>query len=390
MYIIQNNPFRTLGVYANATSSAIAGRSMQLQAKLRSGLSAETPESLEAICGDIVRTPESISIARSALQRPADRLEHAMFWFTSADTTDITALDALGKGNMRLAEDIWKNSPESVSARHNLAVLMLATNRTAEASTTAESLFTDKPREICSLLAPGTSLSSAELVTLYKRLAPAVAQPVHEASSEVMEPTIERPKKTKPRPAVSVRTEPATKPATISPIGKRPTPTQPPSLIKNSETETASPITDTTSEPKNEILDALEYLNGCIKRLTNEKPSIEECSLFLDNADIGMSRLRNKLEPKDQMAYRSWADGCAKHLMSALSRLGSYHKGEPKTAKAMTLLSKCKSWGLSAPVEKEVNDYIARLYASKSNDSTMLIVIAVIIFIVLLQTCVYY
>ncbi|MDE5632445.1 MAG: hypothetical protein K2I54_06520, partial [Muribaculaceae bacterium] len=62
--------------------------------------------------------------------------------------------------------------------------------------------------------------------------------------------------------------------------------------------------------------------------------------------------------------------------------------GDPKTARAMSLLSKCKSWGLSPAVEKSVNDHIARLYASKNDDTTTVIVIcAVVFFIFLLRAC---
>ncbi|MDE5632534.1 MAG: hypothetical protein K2I54_06990, partial [Muribaculaceae bacterium] len=205
MSVIKNNPFRILGVFANATSSAIAGRSMQMLAKLRTGLSAETPESLDSLCGTIERTPENISAARAALQRPADRLEHALFWFTSADAIDTTALDAIAKGNLRLAEDIWKASPESVSACHNLAVLLLATDRTVEAQAAADRLSADRPRELCTLLAPGISMSSQELTALYRRLAPATPPPLHTAASEVIE-AAPAPRRPKPRPAVSIRT----------------------------------------------------------------------------------------------------------------------------------------------------------------------------------------
>ncbi len=382
MSVIKNNPFRILGVFANATSSAIAGRSMQMLAKLRTGLSAETPESLDSLCGTIERTPENISAARAALQRPADRLEHALFWFTSADAIDTTALDAIAKGNLRLAEDIWKASPESVSACHNLAVLLLATDRTVEAQAAADRLSADRPRELCTLLAPGISMSSQELTALYRRLAPATPPPLHTAASEVIE-AAPPPRRPKPRPAVSIRTAAEGKPSTLSPLSRYAAP----STEKEASKPETAIMADEPERPDS-IKSTIEYLNRCIGRLSDAKPSIEECSRFFDDADSGMSRLRNELERKDKAAYQSWADGCANHLMAALSRLGKYRKGEPKTARAMSLLSKCKSWGLSPAVEKSVNDHIARLYASKNDDTTTVIVIcAVVFFIFLLRAC---
>lgn len=386
MSVIKNNPFRTLGVFANATSSAIAGRAMQMQAKLRSGLPAEAPESLDTLCGDTVRTPESVSLARSAMQRPAERLEHALFWFSSADAIDTTALDAIRKGNIRLAEDIWKGSPESVSACHNLAVLLLATGRTAEAQAAADSLFAASPRELCSLLAPGVSMSTAELSALYKRLAPTVPPPAHPAISEVIDSEPAPRPEPKERPAASVR------PSTLSPFDRNRTVIVNPVYKEDPEPKQATPppIEIPAAEPErpDNIRSTIEHLNACIRRLDNSKASIEECSRFFNDADSGMSRLRNELERKDPAAYRSWADGCANHLMAALSSLGKYKKGEQKTAQAMTLLTKTKSWGLSPAVEKEVNDRIARLYAAKSDDTTTVIVIcAVVFFIFLLRAC---
>lgn len=377
--IIKKNPLRTLGLYANATSSAIAGRSMQLAAKLRSGLPTAMPESLDALFGVPERTPESLSAARMALGRPVDRLEHTLFWFTAADAADTAALDALASQNTALAKSVWEGAPASVSARHNLSVLLLATGNTAEAHRVADSLFATNARELCAMLAPGAALGPEALSALYHRLAPVAATPVAERKTAI-----------KPRPAVS------TPPTTPPPVTiEKPTPATPAVKPTAKATEIPPPAEEPVEKPvkpyvepvRNEALETISYLNSRIERLRREKPSLEECTRFTNEADSALSKLRNSLGKTDHNAYTSWADGCAGELMSALSKLEPYHHATPQITQAVSLLMRARSWGLSPATLRSVNNYAARLQTGKNDSTTTIVMIAVVIIIFLIRAC---
>lgn len=385
--IIKKNPLRTLGLYANATSSAIAGRSMQLAAKLRSGIPTDTAESLDGIFGAPERTPESLAAARMALGRPADRLEHTLFWFTEADAVDTAALNALGQQDTALAKSIWEGSADSVSARHNLCVLLLTTGNIAEAHSAAAGLFAANARELCALLAPGTAFGAPELTALYRRLAPAAPSAVPERKIVVKPRPAVSPRPTTPPPVTTDKPVEIEKPVVKVPLDM-PTPkaTDSPYNPQPEKRQVEKPAPPRVEPVRDEVLETINYLNSRIERLRNENPSLEECTRFANEADSALSKLRNTLGKTDQKAYTSWADGCAGELMSSLSKIGPYQRATPQTAQAAALLTRARSWGLSPEVLRSLNAYAARFHTS-NNDTTAVVVIAVAVIIFLLRAC---
>lgn len=437
--LISNNPFRVLGVCANATTSAISGGAMRLTAAVRKGMTLDLPFALENYCGAVERTVDRISAARMDLQRPVDRLESGLFWFTRTDETDSKALDALSKKDIATAEGLWRAETGSVSAQHNLAVLLLAEGRYDEAETVAIGLIDKSSRELCALISPNIALTAKELTETYKRLAP-VPTPVHHEhisevrtapkprkprpatgkaiESHVVEKTAEKPK---PEEAIAeVRTpeeiivkkteeeekknastvvedagaaDPKTGPAVVGKPEQQPDTsfkTFKPSKVKDDYSagiKTGTVADGSSSSVTRETTDIskdADYLSGCLERL-NRANDMTEVMNVMNDIDDGMSRLRNSLESRDPNAYRSWADGVATQLMRKMLTLGPYPSGHPKTEQAMSMLARARTWGLSPSCLTELNNYWTKLRSGSSNTNTIIIIILVVIGIFILN-----
>jgi len=103
---IANNPFRTIGVYSNATLKEITANKAKLNAYLKVGKSIEFSTDLNSILSPIVRTPELIDYSLSKINLPLDKLKHAMFWFINASKVDEIALNYLQVGDILKAFEI--------------------------------------------------------------------------------------------------------------------------------------------------------------------------------------------------------------------------------------------------------------------------------------------
>ncbi len=436
--LISDNPFRVLGVCANATTSAISGGAMRLTAAVRKGMTLDLPFALENYCGIVEHTVDKISAARMNLQRPVDRLESGLFWFTRTDETDSKALDALSKKDIATAEGLWRAKTGSVSAQHNLAVLLLAEGRYDEAETVAIGLIDKNSRELCALISPNITLTAKELTETYKRLAPAPTPVRHEHISEVrtapkprkprpatgkaieshvVEKTVEEPKPEeavaevrKPeeiivkkdeeegkKPASTVvedagEADPKTGPAIDKPEPQPGTSfkTFKPSKVKDDYSagiKTGTVADRNSSSVTRETTDIskdADYLAGRLERL-NRANDMAEVMNVMNDIDEGMSRLRNSLESRDPNAYRSWADGVATHLMRKMLTLGPYPSGHPKTEQAMSMLARARTWGLSPSCLTELNNYWTKLRSGSNNTNTIIIIILVVIGIFILN-----
>jgi hypothetical protein len=103
---ITNNPFRTVGVYSNATLKEIAANKAKLNAYLKVGKSVEFSTDLNSILPPIERTPELIDHSLSKINLPLDKLKHAMFWFINVSKVDEIALNHLNVGDVSKAFEI--------------------------------------------------------------------------------------------------------------------------------------------------------------------------------------------------------------------------------------------------------------------------------------------
>lgn len=134
MNLLQNNPYRQIGILVGATA-----REQDKQIKrLKQYIAAETvPENDFSfpIFGKIARTTESVQEAESKLNLDKDKIAAALFWFYSDNSiTDEPAFQALKDNDKQKAIEIWTKltaeseivTKQNASAFHNLSTLLLS------------------------------------------------------------------------------------------------------------------------------------------------------------------------------------------------------------------------------------------------------------------------
>lgn len=134
MKLIQNNPYRIIGLLVGATA-----REQDRQIKrLKQYIEAEQEPQEDfsfPILGNLTRTLECIEDAASKLNLDSDKINAALFWFWNGNPiTDEAAFDALKDGDTDTAIEIWQKLTEdaeevtkrNASAFHNLSTLYLS------------------------------------------------------------------------------------------------------------------------------------------------------------------------------------------------------------------------------------------------------------------------
>lgn len=104
--IIQNNPYRFLGIFSNSPIREKVANTNRLNAYLNANKQVTFP--LDNICslGTISRTTDGLGTANGSLNLPKDQLKYALFWFINATDIDNMALQYLQNGNVEKAEEL--------------------------------------------------------------------------------------------------------------------------------------------------------------------------------------------------------------------------------------------------------------------------------------------
>lgn len=131
MELIRNNPYRVIGVFANATERELHKQKAKINAyvkarkKIRSDLDFK-------ILGNIDRTKESVSQAFSDIEQNRDRVNYVLFWFLNISPFDNAAFEYLKNGNEKKAIEIWEKittgkdvNSKNFSAFNNLGTIKL-------------------------------------------------------------------------------------------------------------------------------------------------------------------------------------------------------------------------------------------------------------------------
>lgn len=140
MKIIENNPYRQLGVYANSPIKERIANHNRLQAFLKVGRQVDFPLDLPHYLPSIHRTTETIAQADASLALPKEQLKYAQFWFIKATPLDDIAFNHLQAGNMNAAIDIWKKK-DCVSSLQNRIVCALIEKNYETAIICAEQFY---------------------------------------------------------------------------------------------------------------------------------------------------------------------------------------------------------------------------------------------------------
>ena len=140
MNILQNNPYRLLGVYSNSPTKERLANHNRMKAFLKVGKPVSFPLDLPQYLTSINRTETSVAEAEAKLTLPKDQILYAQFWFVKATPLDEVAFKHLLSGEIDKAEEIWQKK-ECASSLQNLIVCSLMRNKYDFAIMCAEVLY---------------------------------------------------------------------------------------------------------------------------------------------------------------------------------------------------------------------------------------------------------
>ena len=139
--IVLQNPYRILGVYANAAKKDIVANKGKATAFLKVNKPVEYPLDLKGILPTPNRTLDLMNEAEAHLAIAKEQIKYAQFWFLQKMTPlDDIAFNHLLAGNMAAAKEIWSKQ-ESLSSLQNKLVCYLIENKPWLAVKTAEKLY---------------------------------------------------------------------------------------------------------------------------------------------------------------------------------------------------------------------------------------------------------
>ena len=140
MNILQNNPYRLLGVYSNTSTRERLANHNRMKAFLNVGRSVSFPLDMPQYLSSINRTEASVADAEAKLALPKEQILYAQFWFVKMTPLDDVAFNHLIAGEIVKAEEIWQKR-ECLSALQNRIVCALIRKKYDLAIMCAEVLY---------------------------------------------------------------------------------------------------------------------------------------------------------------------------------------------------------------------------------------------------------
>ena len=176
--LVGKNPYRILGVYANATSKEMQKNLSRISAFAKVGRSEGFPTDFlaafrvasalmrvefEAAVFEPRRDEAAVAAAQAQLHSAGDRLVHLCFWWTCATPADEAAFRKLETGDLMGALAVW-NRAHNVSAVVNAMTTSWLLADTATVGAKAEELFCTMGDELCALIDPTLRLEPESLI----------------------------------------------------------------------------------------------------------------------------------------------------------------------------------------------------------------------------------
>lgn len=163
MKIIESNPYRYLGVFANASVRERVANSARLRAFLQVGRQPDFPLDLKQYLPPVARTSESVAKAEADLTLPNDRVRYAQFWFIKSTPIDEIAFNHLFAGNMDRAVELWKRR-ECLASLQNRMMCYLLRGKYVYAAGVADRLYQKYSQDFCILIDPTLKLSQDDFI----------------------------------------------------------------------------------------------------------------------------------------------------------------------------------------------------------------------------------
>lgn len=161
MNIINNNPYRLLGVFSNSTQREVVSNQGKMKAFLKVGRTVTFPLDMDGILPSISRDEDNVAEAFSKLSIPAEQLKFAQFWFAKCTQIDDIAFSKLTSGNINGAIDIW-GKKVTVSSLQNLLVCAIIKEEIGKAITYAEKLYLTYKEEFVKMVLGDNALATSE------------------------------------------------------------------------------------------------------------------------------------------------------------------------------------------------------------------------------------
>lgn len=150
--IIQNNPYRLLGIYSNSPTREKVANHNRLQAFLNVGREVSFPLDLPTLIPAITRNAEAVSDADAQLTLPNEQLRYAQFWFMKATPVDDIAMNHLIAGNVDEAISMWERRRDNASSLQNRIVCALIQDDYAKVFICAEKLYSLYKEEFVNII----------------------------------------------------------------------------------------------------------------------------------------------------------------------------------------------------------------------------------------------
>ena len=131
MEIIKRNPYRVLGVLANASEREIKKQQAINKRYAEVGKSKSFDTDFTFI-GDLSRSVEDVQYAAGQIEQAHKKIHYALFWFVNSNSIDDIAINNLKDGNQDKAIEVWTKalksevSGKNYSSYHNLSTLYIA------------------------------------------------------------------------------------------------------------------------------------------------------------------------------------------------------------------------------------------------------------------------
>lgn len=126
--IIQNNPYRLLGIYSNSPTKERVANHNRLRAFLKVGKEISFPSDLPVLLSTITRTTENVSDADAKLTLPNEQLRYAQFWYAKVTSLDDIAMNHLKEGNADMAISIWEKKDNASSLQNRIVSALIQGN----------------------------------------------------------------------------------------------------------------------------------------------------------------------------------------------------------------------------------------------------------------------
>lgn len=161
MIIINDNPYRILGVYTTSLQKEVVANQSKMKAFLKVGHPVTFPLDLNCLLPDVLRTELSVADAISKLSLPTEQLRYAQFWFSKCNHFDEIACGKLTNGDIEGAIEIW-NKKISASSLQNLLVCALINNQLGNAIDYAQTLYSSYSNEFVKMVLGENALATSD------------------------------------------------------------------------------------------------------------------------------------------------------------------------------------------------------------------------------------